>query len=386
MPERITDTAIDRMPRPKTRKEIRDTVVRGLLLRLGVQGDRVWEVIVSRGGKRQRVRLGQYPTMKTKEARKAAEAAKEDARSPARGATVRTFADLFKLYKQAKATEMRSWRMIEGAWRNWAEPRLGHVRISDVTIHHGLDLRDHVTAEVSAIRGSQVIRYIRPVLSWAADERIIDANPWHGLKAKAVAQPRDRVLTQKEWLAVWEASFLEPFPMGELARALMLTACRLNSVAGMRWDEIQDTTWTIPRDRVKATKKERAGPHVVPLTPAMMDLLASMPRLGPCVFSMDGKKPIRPGSRQKERLAKRAEVKAWTYHDLRRSGATFMAQQGVPRFTIERVLGHTDATVTATYDKSLHLPEKREALEILAATLPDQTPDNIVRIGVTRPR
>lgn len=380
MAQRLTDTAIEKLATPKARYEIRDAVVPGLLLRVGVKGDKIWEAIVTRGGKRSRVRLGQFPDIKTKDARKAAEAAKLDARRPSRTTEVSTFSDLWDRYTAARSGSLRSWRMIDGAWTHWGKDRLGHVRLADLTAHHGIDLRDHVSREVSDIRGSQVIRYLRPALAWAADERIIDVNPWHGLKAKAVPQARDRTLKPKEWQAVWDASFGEPHPMGQLARALMLTACRLNNVATMRWDEIDGDVWTIPRDKVKATRPDKAKAHFVPLTDKMLDLLATMPKVGPYVFSMDGSKPVQPGSRQKERLAKRAGVKEWTYHDLRRSGATKMAEAGVSRFIIERVLGHSDGSVTATYDRAEYLDEKRDALERLADTINDDSPENVVKL------
>jgi hypothetical protein len=42
-----------------------------------------------------------------------------------------------------------------------------------------------------------------------------------------------------------------------------------------------------------------------------------------------------------------------------------MAQHGVTRFVIERVLAHTDKTVTGIYDQYDYLPEKKTALETL---------------------
>lgn len=53
----------------------------------------------------------------------------------------------------------------------------------------------------------------------------------------------------------------------------------------------------------------------------------------------------------------------WTPHDLRRTTATYLPQLGVDRFTVARVLGHADASVTATYDRFTYLPQKRRALE-----------------------
>jgi integrase len=65
---------------------------------------------------------------------------------------------------------------------------------------------------------------------------------------------------------------------GTAARALqftVLTAARAGETLGARWDEIDfaNKTWTVPAERMKAGKA-----HLVPLAPAAIELLHSLPR------------------------------------------------------------------------------------------------------------
>ena len=53
-----------------------------------------------------------------------------------------------------------------------------------------------------------------------------------------------------------------------------------------------------------------------------------------------------------------------------------MAELQVPRFVIARVLGHSDTSITATYDRASYRGEKLEALE--------QWVDFISRLGETK--
>jgi integrase len=55
---------------------------------------------------------------------------------------------------------------------------------------------------------------------------------------------------------------------------IVLTACRTSEVLKARWSEIdfEKKTWTIPAERMKGRKK-----HLIPLTPRMLKLLASLP-------------------------------------------------------------------------------------------------------------
>jgi integrase len=144
----------------------------------------------------------------------------------------------------------------------------------------------------------------------------------------------------------------------------MLSAQRLNEVGGMRWDEIEGDVWAIPGERHKSKNR-----HEVPLSSALVHLLATAPRHDDHVFSVRSGRPVKPGQRFKIKIDRETGVSDWRFHDLRRSGATMMAEGGVQRFILERVLGHSDRSVTAVYDRATYREEKRQALEVLAATV-----------------
>ena len=139
----------------------------------------------------------------------------------------------------------------------------------------------------------------------------------------------------------------------------------------MHTSEIDHGTWTIPAARYK-TKVD----HIVPMIPAIKKLL---PRCKDgFVFSSDGgKKPLEGFGKPKDELdAKIAEIRrrekrppmpAWTFHDLRRTARTIMAELKIDRDTAEAVLGHTKGGVEGTYNRDRYMAEKTEALTKLAA-------------------
>lgn len=370
MAERLNDTKIAALKRKARRYEVRDGIVRGLYVEVGSKGGKVWWLQAARGGKRERIRLGPFPDIKTADARNQALLVKDEIARPRSSGDVRTVAELFERYKMAREDQRRAWRDVESVWDNWARDRIGHVLVSDVNHHHGLDLRDYVSSKSSASRAAKVLIYLRPMFAWAAKERLIDTNPWVGISTGLAPQTRDRVLSANEWREVWQASFEEPGPFGPFTRVLMLSGQRLSNVAQMRWDEIEDGVWTIPREKFKATRPDKAKAHEVPLSRALTQEIRRIPRTSDFVFNARSHKAIQPGSRQKNRLAERAGVSNWTYHDLRRTAATRMAEGGISRFIIERALGHADQGVTATYDRATYRDEKRNAFEVLAASLP----------------
>lgn len=368
MAERLTDTKVIALKAKVQRYELRDTVIRGLYIEVGAKGDKVWWLQTARGKKRERHRLGVFSKqLNCQKARSEAESLKIGIRAPGISRQVGSVAELFDLYRSANENKKRSWRDIQSVWDNWASDRIGHIKLQDLTVYHALDLRDHVTIESSALRASKVLIYIRPMLSWAAGERLVEANPWAGVAIGEMAQARDRVLTETEWLAIWHATFEEPY--GGFFRFLMMSAQRKGNVASMRWDEIDGDIWTIPRDKFKATRPEKARAHEVPLSKALQTILLERPQIGPFVFGVFGDKPLTFGSRQKDRLGDLAGVSNWRLHDLRRTAATRMAERKVSRFIIERVLGHADSGVTAIYDRASYREEKVAALEELSRSL-----------------
>ncbi len=68
-----------------------------------------------------------------------------------------------------------------------------------------------------------------------------------------------------------------------------------------------------------------------------------------------------------ERIRENAGIDDYNPHDLRRTAGTTMAELGVPRFIVERVLNHTDRTVTSVYDRYSYAKEKMAAVTKLGA-------------------
>ncbi len=341
--------------------EERDMGCRGLVLRVGQRGLKVWEVVVSRDGRRRRVRLGTYPDVSLAMARRLASEHKSGPTVHSAGFRVR---DLWEMYRAEMKPRRRAFADVEKVWKKWAEPVIGNIRLDDLNMRHGAELISEVVRHSTPNRARKTIRYLSPMLRFAAGRGLIPGNPWAGLHLPEGVDARDRVLNSEEWRSLWEWGQGAPYPWGPLLCVLMASAQRLGEVAGMRWDEIDGDVWAIPAARHKSKRR-----HEVPLSKALVHLLGTLPRHDAHVFSTRPDRAVVPGSTLKNRIVAATGATDWRFHDLRRTGATFMAEGGVQRFIIERVLGHADHTVTAIYDRATYRDEKRAALEVLAGTV-----------------
>jgi len=169
---------------------------------------------------------------------------------------------------------------------------------------------------------------------------------------------------------VWDAGSAFSFWTGRWFRFHMLTAQRLNETAALCWAEIdlEKALWVLPAERSKNGKV-----HSVPLPAPAIAQIADLPRCCECVFSTTGKGPIHPSSKLKKRLQAASGVHGWTFHDIRRSAATWLESVGYSEKEIALVLNHQRATVTSIYARADLLEKKREMLDAWAAHVSGET-------------
>lgn len=357
----FTDRLIQGLKPGSVIYEERDLACPGLLVRVGKRGDKVWEVVVNRDGRRKRQRLGTYPEVSLAMARRMATERKATRATVVAGLRV---SDLWERYSEEMRPRRRSFQDVEKVWQKWGEPNLGRVRLEDLGLLHGADLISEVIKKSSPNRARKVIRYLNPMLKFAAGRGMIAGNPWAGLSVPEGVPARERVLSSEEWMTLWDWSQSQSYPWGPWLSFLMLSAQRLTEVAEIEWGQISDGIWRIPSSSHKSKQQ-----HEVPLSGALTNILDALPCHEVFAFSIRAGKPVAPGSTLKRRIDRDTGLRDWRFHDIRRTASTYMADHGVQRFTVERVIGHTDSSVTAIYDRSKHRAEKLTALEILARSV-----------------
>jgi integrase len=228
-----------------------------------------------------------------------------------------------------------------------------------------IEVVDEAVDRGAPIGANRLLGILGRLFGWLANRDVIKAAPTAGVKKPGVERSRDRVLTDAEIVAVWQATAEIGWPSGPLVRMLLLTGQRRDEAAAASWPEIDvySALWSIPGTRTK-----NGRPHHVQLAKPVLELLEDVPRFadGDFLFGAGGRGPFKGFGRAKGRLDKLAGIAPWTLHDLRRSCATGMASLGVPPHVIERILNHVSGTrggIAGVYDRSALDAERRNALE-----------------------
>lgn len=276
--------------------------VAGLHLRVTESGARSWVLRVSVARRRRDVGLGGFPDVPLALARDKARSIRKQieqgldpvrVRKEARSALVAaravevTFDGAARAFIASKSAEWRSGKTAD-QWQTtlstYASPVIGKLLIRDVELGHLMKILEPIwltkTVTANRLRGR-----IENVLDWgtAHGHRKGD-NParWRGLLDKLLPGPGKihKTTHLKAMPANQVGQFMRDLRKqdGTAARALeflVLTAARSGEIRGATWGEIdlREAVWTIPAARMKGEKE-----HRVPLSPACLKLLESLPR------------------------------------------------------------------------------------------------------------
>ncbi|MGH8200933.1 MAG: tyrosine-type recombinase/integrase [Steroidobacteraceae bacterium] len=413
-PERLTDLQLRTLLKhpPAEAQVIFDGSVPGLSVRISPGGLATWDLrlrVLGEGGvnpqgrsiagKKHRVGLGHYPAVSLHAARAKAnlliDQAKQgvnpksalQASATACGLTVRALSEDF-LRNHVHSRNLDSAKNYENALTVHINPKVGDTLAELLT-------REDVRAAMDAARvkrkrpngqrgpdlgGIEASRTamsaLRHMFSWAIDEGKLKRkdNPVSKItKNLPTKNQGEVVLSVAESRVVWQAAEATGYPFGTHVLLMLLTGCRLDEWASARtsWIDTNEALIVIPRQGYKSDHV-----HVVPLVPQAVEILKAIPerKTGDYLLSSDGGRTAISGISKYYRTRLRNAIiantgsplaKEFTSHDLRRTVATRLAEalgeEGDK--LIKRVLGHSDGSVTAIYNRYGYVREMRQALE-----------------------
>jgi integrase len=178
---------------------------------------------------------------------------------------------------------------------------------------------------------------------------------------------RSRFVQPEEMPRLLESIAREPLPIQAYFLTCLLTGCRGGEARVMRWCDLNLTQGIWSKPTTKTGK-----PHIVPLSPALVQMLKTLPQRGAWVFigPRCDEAPLKKGICHVwwGRIRTRAGLPDVTIHDLRRTCASWLAISGENLAVIARVLNHTTLANTAIYAR-LNLAPVQSALDKHALSL-----------------
>lgn len=218
MAKALTVVGIEKLQPTETRREIPDGLLRGLFLILQPSGSKSWAVRYRIAGRTRKATIGSFPAMDLKTARERGAAAlraaaegrdpgaeKMEARRAAAPDTVAAAADEFLDRHCRRHNRLNTVQAAEQAFRIYILPQWGNRSVESIG-------RRDVVALIDAVANSKpaAANRLRAVLSkffaWCIERSLITTSPAAAVSKPAVEKSRDRILTDLELRAVWEAA------------------------------------------------------------------------------------------------------------------------------------------------------------------------------------
>jgi integrase len=368
MPKRLTDLLVARIAPPESGYVwLPDAMVPSFGARVYATGRRVWGVVRRWDGSTNPTfrKVGDFPSLGVAEARNRARAMIE---KPAQNAkTLEELIEEFLRHGRSKrGTELRpgTLRLYRGVLSSPNVKKMHRLKVAGI---HRRDI-SATLREISASSGAPMAALTRKALArlWAygieagdLEYNVCSGTPpyQHGV--------RSRVLTDAEIWQIWHATE----DLGDynvIVRLLLLLGCRRGEIGSLRWSEIVDDELRIPGSRIKTNTN-----LILPLPQMALAEISRWPRIvgRDLLFGTTDSGFTRWSASKKELDAKLKFAQPWVLHDLRRGCETRLAELGVSRHVIGKILNHGEPAVVRTYDRYHYRDEKKAALEMWASAL-----------------
>jgi integrase len=295
--KRLTEEGVARLNPPPRGKQTDyfDIGQPGLVLRVNYGGTKIWRALyylkrTNKDGKRVSIpttyKLGRYPTMNVKAARKEAKVFLADPHKAMAETDSGSFAEVAATFikRHVEANKLRSQagterllkKLVYPLWQN----RLFHeIRRRDVA-----ELLDKIGDAHGARQADMVLAIIRKMMNFHRtrnEDYVSPIVPGMG-RYKPKEHQRKRILDADEIRIVFKAAD-KAGTYGALIKVLLLTAQRREKVAQMQWDDISpDGVWTI-----RTEEREKSNAKTLRLPPMVQDIIAAQPRIAgnPYVFA-----------------------------------------------------------------------------------------------------
>lgn len=345
---------------------LNDATIRGLHMRVTQGGKYFMLFYRTKAGQQRRPKIGTHGSITLAQARKVARemlaevaAGRDPSGDRIEQRAEPTVTDLWQEYYKRHASRIKSSATYARQWRLHVEPKLGRLKVKDVTFSMAADLHDAMSAttpteanRVMAMLSAMFNFAVRP-LEW------VDRNPVEGVK-------RNKETKRKRYMKGEEAARIAEILHREAADnpasvaflyLLILTGARRGEIAKAKWSDLEGNRLVLAEHKTDRTGDDR----YIYLPHPAMEVIDRLPRTSGTITG------ILTPQKLWERLRVEAGCPDLRMHDLRHSFASSALAAGLSLAQIGELLGHKSTQTTKRY---AHLVE--EVAAAAAATTADR--------------
>ncbi|SFU33836.1 tyrosine-type recombinase/integrase [Butyrivibrio sp. INlla21] len=261
-------------------------------------------------------------------------------------------------------------------YNTWIRPSIGRLSVKEVKPYHCMEVLNKMKLsdkKSSTIDQTRIVMHL--LFAYAVENGLCQSNPVTRsvkLSGKIVVFKDTRYLTREEHRIFLEEAKKHKY-YSQFALILQ-TGLRYGELTGLKWSDIdfERRNMRIQRSAsyledhgefIIGEPKSKNGYRDIYLTDEAIDILLSTDKQGEFVFLNKGK-PIKRAvyNMQLKRICEKANIEPFSIHKLRHTFATRCIESGMKPKTLQKILGHSDITVTLNY--YVHISDNELANEM----------------------
>jgi site-specific recombinase XerD len=237
----------------------------------------------------------------------------------------------------------------------------GNVTLTAITPQQWDSYRTERLKTIQAVTVNIELRALRASFNVALRWKLLESNPFSGLKLVPVPEASPSFFTKEDFQKL--LSLIKESWLRELILFAVLTGMRRSELVNLRWQDV-DLQRRLVFIQSSATFKTKQGKHrTIPINDVAFHLLQTKcgKETSEYVFTLNGKKIFEEWVTHKFKYyvyEARLRNDRLHFHSLRHTFASWLVQDGVSLYAVQKLLGHSSSRVTEVYShlqpESLH--------------------------------
>jgi integrase len=345
---------------PSREAEYSDSECIGLKLRVSKGGRKFFQHRYRHLGRKRCLTIGEFPHVSIQDARKRVSEHKgmlsRDIDPASEREQKRQDIDLASFctdfYIPHAMSHKRTWQNDQYMLNHRVIPVLGKLHLRTITLRDLSTFHAKEKERVSATTANHYLILLKRMLNLAVKWGLLEKSPASGLEKFKQDPPRERYLSKEELPRFLKALDEQEDRLSMAAiKLLLFTGCRKGEILSLRWDQVR-----LEENRLFLPITKNGNSRSVLLNANAKAVLETLHE-----EKDDGAEyvfPSRSGSRKPHlgdlrkpfaRVCAAAKIDDLRIHDLRHSFATLAVMSGASLYDIQKLLGHSDISMTQRY-------------------------------------
>jgi len=263
--------------------------------------------------------------------------------------TLSKFSDDYLRY--ASASYAKSTVHIASAALKRLKSVAGDCALTSITPQHLDRYKAKRLVEVSPVSVNVELRALRAIMNVALRWKLLQSNPFAGMQLVRTPERTPSYLSKDDFQKL--VSLVKDHWLREVIVFAVLTGMRRAEIVNLRWDDVDLTRRLIYVQSDASFKTKQGKRRVIPIGDVAYHLLSSKlgKTAGEYVFLHRGRRIAESWLSHKFKHCVRSAglPDRLHFHSLRHTFASWLVQDGVSLYEVQKLLGHSSISVTQVY-------------------------------------